>query len=110
MLHRYEGTVASSLKRLVTEWRSVFGVFIEGWFFIMLATWLIGALYPLLTKSAFNLSYSMSSLYYALGAVIGIFAYTPSGTLGKKIGEGPYDQVAQNEQVIEAYLGRKHAP
>ena len=29
---------------------------------------------------------------------------------GKKIGEGPYDQVAQNEQVIEAYLGRKHAP
>jgi len=29
---------------------------------------------------------------------------------GKKIAEGPYDQVAQNEQGIEAYLGRKHAP
>ena len=30
----------------------------------------------------------MSSLYYALGAIIGIFVYTPSGTLGKQIGDG----------------------
>jgi DHA1 family tetracycline resistance protein-like MFS transporter len=30
----------------------------------------------------------MSSLYYALGAVIGIFAYMPSGMLGKRIGDG----------------------
>jgi len=30
----------------------------------------------------------MSALYYALGAVIGIFAYMPSGTLGRKIGDG----------------------
>ena len=28
---------------------------------------------------------------------------------GRKIAEGPYDTVAHNEQVIEAYLGRKHA-
>jgi ABC-type branched-subunit amino acid transport system ATPase component len=28
---------------------------------------------------------------------------------GRKIADGPYDQVAQNEQVIEAYLGRKQA-
>jgi branched-chain amino acid transport system permease protein len=28
---------------------------------------------------------------------------------GRKIAEGPYDKVAHNEQVIEAYLGRKHA-
>jgi len=54
----------------------------------MVATWLIGTLYPLLMKSAFNLSYSLSALYYALGAVIGIFAYSPSGTLGKKVGDG----------------------
>ena len=88
MLHRYEGTIVNSLKRLFQEWHSMFGIYIAGWFLIMLATWLIGALYPLLMKSAFNLSYSMSSMYYALGAVIGIFAYTPSGTMGKRIGEG----------------------
>ena len=88
VLHRYEGTVSKSLRRLFQEWRSKFGVYMVGWFFVMLATWLIGALYPLLMKSAFNLSYTMSSLYYALGAIIGIFAYTPSGTLGKRIGDG----------------------
>lgn len=87
-LHKYEGTISKNLKHLYQEWRSAFGIYIVGWFLVMLATWLIGALYPLLMKSAFNLSYSMSSLYYALGAVIGIFVYTPSGTLGKRIGDG----------------------
>ena len=87
-LHRYEGTVLNSLKRLSVEWRSTFGLYMAGWFFVMLTTWLIGALFPLLMKGAFNISYGMSSMYYALGAVIGIFCYTPSGTLGKKIGNG----------------------
>jgi len=88
VLHRYEGAVWKSLRRLFQEWRSRFGVYIAGWFFVMLATWLIGALFPLLMKGAFNISYSRSALYYAFGAVIGIFAYTPSGTLGKRIGDG----------------------
>lgn len=88
VLHRYEGAVWKSLRRLFQEWRSSFGVYIAGWFFVMLATWLIGALFPLLMKGAFDISYSRSALYYAFGAVIGIFAYTPSGTLGKRIGDG----------------------
>jgi MFS family permease len=88
ILHRYEGSVSRNLRRLGKEWRSRFGVYILGWFLVMVATWLIGTLYPLLMKSAFNLSYSLSALYYAMGAVIGIFVYSPSGTLGKKIGDG----------------------
>ncbi len=88
ILHRYEGSLLNNLKQLLHEWRSRFGIYIAGWFFVMLSTWLIGALFPLLMKSAFNLSYGLSSLYYALGAVIGIFVYTPSGTLGKRIGDG----------------------
>lgn len=87
-LHRYEGTAASTIKRLLSEWHSKFGLYIAGWFFVMLATWLIGVLYPLLMKSAFNISYSMSSLYYASGAIVGIFMYMPSGELGKKVGDG----------------------
>ncbi len=87
-LHRYEGMGLKSLKRIFSEWRSAFGLYIVGWLFVMLTTWLIGSLYPLLMKGAFDIPYSMSSLYYALGATIGIFAYVPSGTLGKRIGDG----------------------
>jgi len=88
ILNRYEGAVLNSIKHLFKEWHSKFGIYIVGWFFVMLTTWLIGALFPLLMKGAFNISYTMSSLYYAVGAVIGIFVYTPSGTLGRKIGDG----------------------
>ena len=87
-LHHYEGTVSKNLKRVPHELRSAFSLYIAGWFFVMLPTWLVGALYPLLMKGAFNISYQMSSLYYALGATIGIFVYMPSGNLGKKIGDG----------------------
>ena len=87
-LHHYEGTVSKNLKRVPHELRSSFSLYIVGWFFVMLPTWLVGALYPLLMKGAFNISYHMSSLYYALGATIGIFVYMPSGNLGKRIGDG----------------------
>jgi len=86
-LHRYEATVWQILKRLPQEWHSRFGLYMVGWFCVMLATWLIGALFPLLMKGAFDISYARSSLYYAVGATIGIFVYMPSGTLGKKIGD-----------------------
>ena len=88
MLNRYEGEISAVIKHFYQEWFSWFGLYILGWFFVMLATWLIGVLFPLLMKEAFGISYKMSSIYYAVGAAIGIFAYAPSGSLGKKIGDG----------------------
>ncbi len=88
IMTRYHANILRSVRRLLTEWYSAYGLFILGWFFVMLATWLLGALFPLVMKDALGVSYRLSSLYYALGAAIGIFAYAPSGTLGKKIGDG----------------------
>jgi DHA1 family tetracycline resistance protein-like MFS transporter len=88
IMARYYADVVQSVRRLVAEWYSAYGLFILGWFFVMLATWLLGTLFPLVMKDALGVSYRLSSLYYALGAFIGIFAYAPSGTLGKKIGDG----------------------
>jgi DHA1 family tetracycline resistance protein-like MFS transporter len=88
ILNRYEVIALSSLVRILKEWRSRFSIFIAGWFFAMLTTWLIGALFPLLMQGAFNISYALSSLYFAIGTIIGIFVYTPSAMLGKKIGDG----------------------
>lgn len=88
ILTKYYATMRKSAQRLAAEWFSSYGLFIVGWFFVMLATWLLGTLFPLVMKDALNVSYRMSSIYYAIGAAIGIFAYAPSGTLGKKIGDG----------------------
>jgi DHA1 family tetracycline resistance protein-like MFS transporter len=88
ILSRYEGIASTSLQYIIRESRTKFGIFIIGWFFAMLTTWLIGALFPLLMKGAFNIPYGLSSLYFAAGAIIGIFAYTPAGIIGKKIGDG----------------------
>jgi MFS family permease len=88
MLTHYEGDLKHVLKIMSNEWFSVFGMFIVGWFFIMLATWLLGVLFPLVMKNALGISYRLSSLYYGVGAAIGIFAYAPSGLLGEKIGNG----------------------
>lgn len=88
MLNAYEQTILNALHHARKEWFSPFGLYIVGWFFVMLATWLLGVLFPLLMKEAFALSYRSSSLYYAAGAALGIFAYAPSGALGKKIGDG----------------------
>ncbi|MEJ2695377.1 MAG: MFS transporter [Candidatus Sulfobium sp.] len=88
MLNVYERTILDIFHREFREWFSPFGLYIAGWFFVMLATWLIGVLFPLLMKETFAISYRSSSLYYAAGAAIGIFAYEPSGALGEKIGDG----------------------
>jgi MFS family permease len=88
ILTKYYATIGKSARKLGTEWYSSYGLFIVGWFFVMLSTWLLGTLFPLVMKDALHVSFRMSSIYYAIGAAIGIFAYAPSGTLGKKIGDG----------------------
>jgi DHA1 family tetracycline resistance protein-like MFS transporter len=87
-LAHYEASLAQMVQKVRTEWFSAFGLFILSWFFVMLATWLLGVLFPLLMKQALGVSYQRSSLYYSIAAFIGIFAYAPSGTLGEKIGDG----------------------
>ncbi len=88
MLGHYEVGLGQVLRRMRKEWLSPFGMLILSWFFVMLATWLVGVLYPLLMKQALGVSYRLSSIYYGVGAFIGIFAYAPSGALGKRIGDG----------------------
>ena len=40
-------------------------------------------------KDLYGVDAGMSSLTYALAATLGIFAYAPSGMLGRRIGDGP---------------------
>ncbi len=88
MLVRYEAGLLQIYKKMRKVWFTPFGLFILSWFFVMLATWFLGVLFPLVMKQALGISYRFSSLYYGIGAFIGIFAYAPAGALGKKIGDG----------------------
>ncbi len=86
--HHYERFKAEHALRLLRKARSPYGVFIISWFLIQLGTWIIYNLYPLFMKSAYSISAGPSSVYYAIAAFLGIFAYAPSGLIGKKIGDG----------------------
>ncbi len=88
LLHHYDSEVQMALRRLLKVWRSRFGAFLLSWFHIMFGTWLIYNLYPLLMQNAYGIGAGESSLYYAVAATLGIFAYAPSGTLGTRIGDG----------------------
>ncbi len=84
----YERLLPGELLKFVRFWENAFGLYIASWFFTMLGTWLIYNLYPLLMKSAYGIQPGPSSALYAVAAVVGVFCYAPSGTLGKKIGDG----------------------
>lgn len=86
--HRYERFMARHLVSLLKEARTAFGLFIFSWFLTMLGTWIIYNLYPLLMAQAFGIDAGLSSVYYALAAFLGVFAYAPSGMIGEKIGNG----------------------
>ncbi len=87
MVHQYHPNVSNLFKGLVRNARTNYGLYILAWFSCMFGTWLLYNLYPLLMKSAYGIDASHSSLFYALGAVIGIFFYAPSGKLGKVMGD-----------------------
>lgn len=86
--HHYERFKASHLTRLINEAKTPYGLLIISWFLIQFGTWIIYNLYPLFMKSAYSISAGPSSAYYAIAAFLGIFAYAPSGAIGKRIGDG----------------------
>jgi MFS family permease len=87
LLHHYDSTLQAAARHLVQEWRSRFGLYLASWFLIMFGTWLVYNLYPLLMKDAYGIGPDLSSLYYAIAATLGVFAYAPSGTIGERIGD-----------------------
>ncbi|WP_201246967.1 MFS transporter [Halochromatium salexigens] len=76
------------LGRFFADLRSPYALFMLCWLLVMLGTWLIYNLYPLLMHDVYGVSAGVSSIYYAVGAGIGVFAYAPSGLLGQRIGDG----------------------
>ena len=75
------------LKNLISLFKSLFLLYMTAWVFVMLGNWLIYNLYPLLMKSVFDVSTSMASLTFAIGATAAIPACPLSGWLANKIGE-----------------------
>jgi hypothetical protein len=76
------------LGRFLADLRSPYALFMLCWLLVMLGTWLIYNLYPLLMQQVYGVGAGASSIYYAIGAGIGVFAYAPSGVLGQRIGDG----------------------
>ncbi|WP_200347224.1 MFS transporter [Halochromatium glycolicum] len=76
------------LGRFLADLRSPYALFMLCWLLVMLGTWLIYNLYPLLMQEVYGVGAGVSSVYYAVGAGIGVFAYAPSGILGQRIGDG----------------------
>jgi MFS family permease len=88
-LHHSHRPRLAAIKKLAVEWRGSFGLFILAWLLTMLGTWMIYNLYPLLMRDLYGVDAGMSSLWYAVAAGLGIFAYAPSGSLGRRWGDGP---------------------
>ncbi len=87
MLYYYHRPSLQGLKRFFASWRSLFGLYIVSWFCVMFGQLIVMNLYPLLMREAYGINAGRSSFYYAIAATVGIFAYAPSGNLGKKIGD-----------------------
>jgi MFS family permease len=87
--HAHIGPATGALLgRFLADLRSPYALFMLCWLLIMLGTWLVYNLYPLLMQQVYGVGAGASSIYYAVGAGIGVFAYAPSGVLGQRIGDG----------------------
>lgn len=86
LLRHYEHLGLKEINGLKSEWLSFFGLFVASWFFLMLGTWMIYNLYPLLMKQAYDIPAGLSSLYYGVAATIGVFFYAPSGSWAGRFG------------------------
>lgn len=86
IIHHYEHLSFEKLAAAKTAWVSFFGLFLVSWFLLMVGTWVIYNLYPLLMKQTYQIQPGLSSLYYAISAGIGVFFYAPSGTWSQKFG------------------------
>ncbi|MTH94793.1 MFS transporter, partial [Roseibium sp. RKSG952] len=86
LLRHYEHLGFGQLAAVRHQWVSAFGLYMLSWFMLMLGTWVIYNLYPLLMKSSFGVSSGLSSLYYGIAATLGIFLYAPSGDWAKVYG------------------------
>lgn len=85
-LHHLQHIFLLDLKMLKQAFVSRFGLFMLSWFCCMLGMWMIMNLLPLFFKSNYDISSNLSSLYYGIFAVIGIFFYAPSGAWGQRFG------------------------
>jgi MFS family permease len=89
LLRHYYSIGLNACKSLFNIKRHPFGIYILSWFLIMMGNWLIYNLYPLLMLHLYHIPANLASLYFGLGAFLGIFAYPGSSALAKKIGEMP---------------------
>jgi len=85
--HHYHSISWDTFTLWVKKWDSLFTLYLLSWFLMMLGTFMIYNLYPLLMKSSFRLQPELSSLFFAIGATLGVVFYPLSGILAKKIGD-----------------------
>ena len=63
-----------------------FGLYLLSWFCVMFGMWMVMNLLPLFFQDNYGISASLSSLYYGIFAVVGIFFYAPSGVWASRFG------------------------
>lgn len=65
---------------------SRFGLYMLSWFCVMFGMWMVMNLLPLFFHDNYGISASLSSMYYGIFAVVGIFFYAPSGAWSRRFG------------------------